>query len=118
MSVTLADMVSTRLKETGWSQRWLAREIGVSPQTVTNILRGIRPDMATLERLAGFVNVPVSSLMRATGLVPKVDFAQEELVKVLGDDLSTLEIVNLVRRLPEREKRRAYRLLKIHLGED
>ena len=118
MSITLADMVSTRLKETGRSQRWLAREIGVSPQTVTNIIRGIRPDMATVERLAGFLNVPVSSLMRATGLAPKVDFAQEELVKVLGDDLSTLEIVNLVRRLPEREKRRAYRLLKIHLGED
>jgi len=81
---------------------FLAREIGVSAQTVTNMLRGLRPDLATLEKVSRFLNVPVSALMGATGLAPRTDFAQAELVKVLGDDLSTLEIVNLVRRLPER----------------
>jgi len=117
MSISLAEMVAGQLKQTGRSQRWLAREMGVSPMTITNILRGGRPDVQTLEKLTGFLDRSLSVLLQVTGLTPAADPNEEELLKLLGDDWDTLELVNILRRLPKPERERVLQLVKVHLGE-
>lgn len=118
MSVTLAEMVSQHLQQTGRSQRWLAREMGVSPMTITNILRGGKPDVQTLEKLARLLDRPLSVLLQVVGLLaPTADPSEEELLKLLGDDWETLELVNILRRLHKPERERVLHLVKVHLGE-
>jgi len=118
MSVTLAEMVSQHLQQTGRSQRWLAREMGVSPMTITNLLRGGRPDVQTLEKLARLLDRPLSVLLQVVGLLaPAADPNEEELLKLLGEDWETLELVNILRRLRKPERERVLQLVKVHLGE-
>jgi len=39
-TTVLADMIQSELQRRGRSLRWLARQIGVSPQTANNLARG------------------------------------------------------------------------------
>ena len=116
MSMALADMVSARLEETGQLRRWLAREIGVSPQTINNLLKGMRPDVATLEKLAKFLDQPLNLLLRLVGMVPAEHREEKEVERLFGDDWAVFEMINLMRGLNPEEKKRLLQIAKLHVG--
>jgi len=75
------------------SNRAVAREIDVSHSTISRALKGDQLDMATLEKFAAFLDIPVSTLVDmdvqgSAGLAAKVEaiVAQEpELGKVFEE---------------------------------
>ena len=59
-SQQIALKVLTKLDEIGWSQRRLAKEMGVSPQQITKIVKG--KENLTLEtqvKLQGILDIPI-----------------------------------------------------------
>jgi transcriptional regulator with XRE-family HTH domain len=116
MSMALADMVEARLREEGHSRRWLAREIGVAPQTINNLLNGMRPDVATLEKLAKYLDKPLNVLLRLVGMVPAEHLEEEEIERLVGDDWTVYEMVTLMRGLKPEDKKRLLQIAKLHVG--
>lgn len=59
-SQQIALKVLTKLDETGWSQRRLAKEMGVSPQQITKIVRGTENlTLETQTKLQEILNIPI-----------------------------------------------------------
>lgn len=116
MSMALADMVESRLREEGHSRRWLAREIGVAPQTINNLVNGMRPDMLTLEKLAKYLGKPLNVLLRLVGMMPTEHIAEEELERLVGDDWTVYEMLTLMRGLKPEDKKRLLQIAKLHVG--
>ena len=112
----LAELVSVRLHESGHSQRWLAREIGVSAQTISNLVRGGRPDVVTLEKLSPFLDQRLPVLLRLVGLARDEDVADDQIDRVVGGDWAMLEMLRLMRGLPPAEKKRLVQIARLHLG--
>ena len=115
VSMVLAKMVSTRLRETGHSQRWLAQEIGVSPQTINNVLRGVQPQVETLEKLSHFLEQPLAALLHLVGVIQSKQLDKEELARLVGNDLSIFEMVSLIQALSAEDRDRVLQLVKVHL---
>jgi len=113
MSMALAELVSERLKETGHTRKWLADEIGVSPQTITNLLSGIRPDIATLEKLSRFLEEPMTKLLQLLGVLPTEHAEEEELVRILGDDWRLMEMVTLMKGMNAEEKQKLLEVARL-----
>lgn len=109
-------MVATRLRESGQSNRWLAKEIGVSAQTINNVVNGQRPDVATLEKLAQFLDQPLNVLLRLVGMVPAEHREEREIERLFGDDWAAFEMINLMRGLNAEEKQRLLQIAKLHVG--
>ena len=115
----LGELVSVRLREMGHSQRWLAREIGVSAQTINNLVRGSgRPDVVTLEKLSGFLDQRLPVLLRLVGLARDEDVVDDQIDRAVGGDWAMLEMLRLMRGLYPEEKKRLVRVARVHLGVD
>lgn len=110
---SLADMLAAQLEKTGMTQRAVALQIGVSPQTIANILKGARPDVTTLQKLSQFLGEPVGLLMKLVGLTPSIDLDEEQLVSTLGDDWATLKMLGMMRKLPKERRKRLLQLAEI-----
>jgi transcriptional regulator with XRE-family HTH domain len=112
---SLAEMVASQLEKTGMTQRAVALQIGVSPQTIANILKGARPDFSTLQKLSQFLGEPVGLLAKIAGLAPSIDLETERLVSSLGDDWATLKMLNIMRRLPGDKRKRLLQAVELIL---
>ena len=112
-SASLAEMLAAQLEQTGLTQHAVAVRIGVSPQTIANILKGTRPDVRTLHKLSQFLGEPVGLLMKAAGLTPSIDLDEEQLVSTLGDDWATLKMLSIMRKLPKDRRRRLLQMAEI-----
>jgi len=97
------------------TQRAVALQIGVSPQTIANILKGARPDFSTLQKLSQFLGEPVGLLAKIAGLAPSIDLETERLVSSLGDDWATLKMLNIMRRLPGDKRKRLLQAVELIL---
>ncbi len=113
MSMALAELVSERLRESGHTRKWLAQEIGVSPQTITNVLSGVRPDISTLEKLSKFLGEPMTKLLQLLGVLPTEHAEEEELVRILGDDWRVMEMVTLMQGMNPEEKQRLLEVARL-----
>ncbi len=70
VSVTQPSMIRDARIKAGYSQERLARELGVSRQTIVNIERGSEPKVLLAIALAAVLGVAVSELFRkAAGLI-------------------------------------------------
>jgi transcriptional regulator with XRE-family HTH domain len=116
-SPSLAEMLAAQLEKTGMTQRAVALQIGVSPQTIANILKGARPDVSTLHKLSQFLGEPVGLLMKLVGLTPSIDLDEEQLVSTLGDDWSTLKMLGIMRKLPKDRRKRLLQLAEIFVDD-
>ena len=112
----LAELTSLRLQEMGQSRRWLAREIGVSPQTINNLVNGWRPDVVTLVKLSPFLGQRLPVLLRLVGLAHDEDIGEEEMDRVFGGDWAMLEMVRLIPGLQPAEKKRLVQITRLRLG--
>lgn len=63
----LPKLLTERQRKDGLSNRAVSREIGVSHSTISRALNGDQLDMATLEKFADFLGIPVSSLLDMEG---------------------------------------------------
>ena len=94
----LPKLLTERQRKDGLSNRAVSREIGVSHSTISRALNGDQLDMATLEKFADFLGIPVSSLLDMEGggehgLAAKIDamVSQEpELAKVFEDAIDLI----------------------------
>jgi len=86
----LPKLLAEKQRKEGLSNRAASRQIGVSHSTVSRALKGDQMDMATMEKFAVFLGIPVSSLMDMEasdhhGLAAKIDalvLQEPELAKV------------------------------------
>jgi len=108
----LAEIVSVELSRTGHSRRWLARKIGVSPQTVNNMVNGMRPDLVTVWKLSQFLREPIGLLLNAAGITPSIDTSDERVV-TLADDWATVKAVSIMRSLSADHRRRILQLVEL-----
>ena len=115
--MTLAEMVQAELQRTGRTQRSVTLEVGLSPQTIANVIHGSRPDFMTLCRLSRFLQEPLAVLLQVSGLAPWLDIEQEQVLQPMVDDWPTLEIVRIVRRLTREQRKRILRLLQLWLDD-
>lgn len=111
--MALADLVGERLRESGHTRKWLAKEIGVSPQTITNVLSGIRPDVVTIEKLSRFLNEPMSKLLQLVGVLPADHLEEEEMVRILGDDWRLMEMITLMKGMTADEKQKLLEIARL-----
>ena len=89
----LPKLLAEKQKNDGLSNRAVAKLTGVSHSTISRALNGEQMDMATLEKLAVFLEVPVSVLADlgaagATGLGAKIEalvLQEPELAKIFED---------------------------------
>ena len=109
----LADMIQNELPRRGRSVRWLAHQIGVSPQTANNLGHGIRPHLTTLCKLSPFLEQPPSSLIRLTGLAPQDQFGPEEDCDCLTGDWPSSRVLGVMRQLPYEGRKRILRLVEL-----
>ena len=114
MHHSLSQILATRLEEAGMTQRAVALQIGVSPQTIANVLKGARPDVTTLHKLSQFLGEPIGLLMKMAGVAPSVDLEAEQLVSSLGDDWATLKMLSIMRRLPRERRKRVLQMIEIY----
>ncbi|WP_276469495.1 helix-turn-helix domain-containing protein [Micromonospora tulbaghiae] len=60
----VASSVRAEMARQRWTQQRVADAVGMSQQALSARLRGVRPfDTSELERIAGALNVPVSSFL-------------------------------------------------------
>jgi transcriptional regulator with XRE-family HTH domain len=112
----LAALVADRLQEMDRSRRWLAERIGVSPQTINNLMHGGRPDVVTLSKLAVWLDRPLPALLRLVGLSQASDVPEGELDWLAGEDWTLLEMVNLMRPLSLDQKTRLLKIAKLFVA--
>jgi transcriptional regulator with XRE-family HTH domain len=112
--MTLAEMLALELERTGRSCRSVALEIGLSPQTLNNLVKGRRPDFETLCRVGRFIHEPLGLLMVAAGLTPAIDLEAERAAdSLLGDDWCTVQLVRLMRRMSHEHRKRLVQLVEL-----
>lgn len=115
--MTLAEMLQAELRRTRRTQRSVALEVGLSPQTIANMLRGTRPELPTLSKLSRFLQEPLAVLLQASGLAPWLDIEQEQVLEPMVDDWPTLQILRIVRRLSREQRKRILQLLQLWLDD-
>ena len=113
--MTLAERLVGELQRTGRTQRQVALELGLSPQTIANVLHGMRPDMHTLYKLSRFLQEPYGVLLQISGIAPWLDLEQEQAVQQMVEDWPTLQILRLVRELPRERRQRLLQLIQLWL---
>lgn len=110
-SQAIAMKVLDKLDELGWSQARLAREMGVSPQQVTKIVRGTENlTLETQVKLQSILNIPILASFYERGIenlidvitliinqsyeVPKVDEVKEEEIDLDREEIKMKYDVN------------------------
>ena len=114
----LGDFLKIYMQETGYSGRELARRTGLSPQTITNILKGTNsrgeeyyPDTATYKKLADGIGFQASQLME----LDKWD--QPEMIKA-RQDKRIKEAMKILDGLNEKELSKAVAMLKLMFDDE
>lgn len=115
--MTLAEMLVSELSRRRCTQRSLALQIGVSPQTIANVLRGSRPDLSTVYKLSQVLDEPLGVLLQVAGLAPWIDLNRDRGIVPMVDDWPTLKVLQMMRSFPKTRKRRALQMLEL-LAED
>ena len=113
--MTLAEIVSVELNRTGHSRRWLARKIGVSPQTINNLVNGLRPDLVTVWKLSQFLREPIGLLLNAASLATSMEITDDRVVTV-ADDWPTTRTLRLLRALPHEDRMRVLRIVELFMA--
>ncbi len=71
MNDNLSTWMSKELKKRDWSMRKLARRMGVSATTVTDIVNGVaRPSVNMCNKIANELGVSPQHVMRLAGMLP------------------------------------------------
>ncbi|MBO4317935.1 MAG: helix-turn-helix transcriptional regulator [Mailhella sp.] len=84
--------IAKRRKLLGWHQKYLASILGVSPETVTRIEKGIvSPSLSTVERIADALQCSVASLVSGYDIEHSITEKEQA-------------ICDLVAGLPERQQ--------------
>ena len=112
----LAALVADRLQDVNKSRRWLADHIGVSPQTINNLMHGGRPDVVTLSKLSAWLDRPLPVLLRLVGLSQTTEAPEGELDWLAGEDWTLVEMVNLMRPLSLEQKTRLLKIAKLFVA--
>jgi len=94
----LPKLLAEKQRKDGLSNRATSREVGVSHSTISRALNGDQMDMATMDKFAEFLGIPVSSLLDmnmegSVGLSAKIDalISQEpELAKVFEEAIDLI----------------------------
>src|SRR5579872_4294816 len=94
-SPALAELVAAELRRRGRSRRWLARQVGVSPQTINEVVCGRRPGLTTLRKLSNFLGEPLPVLLQIAGLAPETNFVIPEGVVPVSRDWPTLKTLRI-----------------------
>ena len=84
------DWLSAQMKQRSWSQAQLARESGVSRQTISYWFSGKskKPDQESLQKIADALGLPVEEVYRAAGILPGVSNKEklaQQILKELED---------------------------------
>ena len=111
--MTLGELVREELRRQRRSQRSLALEIGVSPMTVGNVLKGSQPDLTTIYKLSRFLHEPIGILIQAAGIAPWLDSGAEQTVLPMVDDWPTLKVLHLMRGFTKERRRRVLRIVEL-----
>ncbi len=114
-SPALGEMVAVELRRRGRSRRWLARQIGVSPQTINEVVCGRRPGLTTLRKLSNFLGEPLPVLLQIAGLAPATDFVMPDGVLPAAGDWPTFKTLRIMHGLPLPTKRRLLRVIEVWL---
>ncbi len=68
----LADWLSSRIREQGWSLREAARRSGLSPTLVSDVVAGrVSPGFDFCVAMARALDLPAEDLLRRAGLLPE-----------------------------------------------
>jgi len=78
-SAAIGRTVKMLRESRGWSQDRLAEEADVTRQTVSNVERGGRPDVATLGKIADALNVKIGVLLDADVVVVEIQRAVDKM---------------------------------------
>jgi len=63
--------ITVRRKALGWTQEQLAHRLGVEPETVSRIERGVTaPSLKTLEKLGGILSIRIADLLQEVSPPP------------------------------------------------
>ena len=109
----LAEMVAAELARRGRSRRWLAQQLGVSPQCVNNIVNGERPAVQTLRKLSLLLHEPLGVLMQLAGIAPVAELTVHEGEVPLADDWPTLRMQRIMRALPHATRTRLLQVIEL-----
>jgi transcriptional regulator with XRE-family HTH domain len=100
----LRELIKKLRLRRGWSQADLAKEAGVSTGTIGTIEAENRmPYIQTLRKIADALGVSVESILRETG-----EIAEEK-----QEDETLTRMLELARKMPERRRREALRILEV-----
>ena len=83
MTDTIARLLEERMGERGLSLRKAGREIGVAHTTLARIINGEPYDVATAEKIADWLGVPVSTLLDTGGASEGRDTLAAKIAAVL-----------------------------------
>lgn len=82
--MSISDLLTEEMKKRNWSQSDLARESGVSRQTINYLLSGRSktPDHDTVTKLSRAFYVPSEVFYRSAGVLPEDDGGDDWLLRV------------------------------------
>ena len=92
MTETLARLIAERLAADGMSLRQAGREIGIAHTTLKRILDGEPYDVATAQKIAGWLGVPLSTLLDAGGPTEDKDALAAQIAAVLETEPRLAEV--------------------------
>ena len=92
MTETLARLIEERRAVEGMSLRQAGREIGIAHTTLKRILDGEPYDVATAQKIADWLGVPVSTLLDAGGSTEDKDTLAAQIAAVLETEPRLAEV--------------------------
>jgi len=101
---TLADYLTKAMQERNLSIRAFAMYTGLAHSTIRQILDGKTPDHKTLQKIADYLVVPVETLYRLAGILPKEEEHRQEIIRV---------IEHLMARLPESDQQEVLQIVRM-----
>jgi transcriptional regulator with XRE-family HTH domain len=113
MSEALRLWLSEELNRRGWSQRELARQIGVSHSFVSKTLSGERSPSANFcNKIAQALDVAPETVLRLAGILPPASPGQP------SDDSTLQELVELARNLPPERRQQILEYVRFIYQQD
>jgi hypothetical protein len=96
-----SDIVKRQLKKHGHTQRWLARQLGVTPGAVTKTLYG-NPTLEIMRRIDAVLPLPeAAGLLHGPDVLGQLAALTREYSDVLGDDAARADFDALVQAIAE-----------------